>query len=268
MLTLRECDMAQAPVNNEVYRRKGHAWWDESEGMFATIRYFVNPVRFGYFSRVLAGFAAHTMLDVGCGGGILSEEFARAGYRVTGIDPAPESIWAAREHALASGLEIDYRTGVGEELPFSDALFDIVVCCDVLEHVDDVPRVIGEIARVLRPGGIFFYDTINRTLASKIAVIKVMQEWRTTAFAEPNCHVWNRFIKPEELCAMLTRHGFENREMRGISTRANPIANWLDFRRGARGRITYTEVGQRMRFHESADLHVSYMGYAIRLGER
>jgi len=252
-------------VDNSIYRTLGHAWWDENEGSFATIRFFVNPVRFAYFSRILTGSNVKTVLDVGCGGGLLSEEFARAGYRVSGVDPAPETIATARAHAAKNGLDIDYRIGAGEHLPFGGA-FDAVVCCDVLEHVDDVARVVSEIARVLKPGGLFFYDTINRTWASKIAMIKVMQEWPATAFAAPNSHVWERFIKPAELTALLEQAGMANQDMRGIGPGAGPIATWRGFRDRVRGVITYRELGRRLRFREGGSLKTSYMGYAVKHG--
>lgn len=260
--------MTATAVNNEIYRHLGHAWWDDDVGEFSTIRYWVNPVRFGYFRGVLEreGVAARpgqALLDVGCGGGLLAEEFARLSFAVTGIDPAPETIDTAKRHAQASGLSIDYRVGVGEQLPFDARSFDHVVCCDVLEHVDDLDRVIGEIARVLRPGGFFLYDTVNRTFASKIAVIKTMQEWRATAFAEPGSHVWERFITPRELTSAVERHGLRQVEMRGIESRRNPLRNCLDLRRRARGKITFRELGRRLQFHEGEDLSVSYMGYAV-----
>jgi 2-polyprenyl-6-hydroxyphenyl methylase/3-demethylubiquinone-9 3-methyltransferase len=253
-------------VNNDVYRRLGHAWWADDVGEFSTLRFWINPVRLGYFERVagrerVIERGRRKLLDVGCGGGLLAEELARVGFEVTGIDPAPESIETARAHASASGLPIEYLTGAGERLPFADASFDHVACCDVLEHVDDVGRVVGEIARVLRPGGLFFYDTINRTFVSKMAVIKVMQEWRSTAFAEPDSHVWEKFIKPSEL---FERCGLEQQEMRGILPRRNPIGTLLDFRRRAQGRITFEELGRRLAFQESDHLDGSYMGYAVR----
>jgi 2-polyprenyl-6-hydroxyphenyl methylase/3-demethylubiquinone-9 3-methyltransferase len=258
-------------VNNELYRQQGHAWWDDDVGMFSTIRFFVNPVRFGYFQRVLNQQRAlergqRVLLDVGCGGGILTEEFARAGFAVTGIDPAPESVATARAHAAATGLAIDYQVGTGEQLPFATASFDHVACCDVLEHVEQVDHVISEIARVLRPGGLFFYDTINRTFMSKIAIIKIMQEWRATAFAAPNAHLREKFIKPAELVAACQRHRLDSREMRGLCPRRlNPITTLLDFRRRARGVITFKELGRRLAFEENDRLGVSYMGYAVKL---
>jgi len=263
--------MSTRQVNNEVYRRMGHAWWDEQEGVFSTIRFFVHPIRFDFFQRVLAGERAagrnrSTLLDVGCGGGFLAEDFARAGYEVSGVDPAPESIAAAKTHAENAGLDIRYHVAAGEDLPFADGSFDIVTCCDVLEHVDDLSRVLAEISRVLAPAGLFLYDTINRTIRSKLAVIKVMQEWSSTAFAEPNMHVWERFIRPDELSSLLGRHGLEHREMRGISPRRSSLLALLDFRARARGKISFAELGRRLSFHETSDLAVSYMGYAIRTG--
>jgi len=264
--------MTSPRVDNELYRQFGHAWWDENIGGFNSILFFINPVRFGFFSRILkhtqhADKASRTVLDVGCGGGFLAEDFARLGYKVTGVDPAQESVEAARAHAEVSGLSIEYKSGSGENLPFAKASFDIVTCCDVLEHVDDVERVVSEIARVIKPGGLFFYDTPNRTMLSKIAVIKVMQEWRSTAFAPPNTHVWDRFITPRELTDLLERYQFNNDEMRGVSLRSNPISAWFNFRRCVQGKITFKQLGQRLGLHESDDLSVSYMGSASKRPE-
>lgn len=259
-------------VDNDIYRRQGHAWWDDDVGEFSSLRLWINPVRVGFFSRVLRQERAleqgrRRILDVGCGGGVLAEELARVGLEVTGIDPAPESIEAARAHAAVSGLSIDYRTGTGEHLPFADGSFELVACCDVLEHVDDVEPVMGEIARVLAPGGLFLFDTINRTFISKLAIIKVMQEWRSTAFVPPRSHVWEKFIKPGELSNRLRRHGLEPREFRGILPRRNPVASFLDLRRRARGGLTFAELGRRLDFGESDHLEGSYMGYAVRWSE-
>ncbi len=255
-------------IDNNLYRRKGGDWWDDDAGEFSSIRFFVNPVRYGYFKDLLADVGVQTgrVLDIGCGGGILAEEFARDGFEVTGVDPAPESIETARAHAAASLLRIAYQTGSGEDLPFAEQSFDIVTCCDVLEHVDDVQQVLREVSRVLKDGGLFLYDTVNRTLKSRIAMIKVMQEWKTTAFAPPNAHVWEKFIKPRELMTMLEQAGLQHREMRGISVHRNPIGTVLDFRARARGEITFQELGERLGFHESRDLSVSYMGYAVKGG--
>ncbi len=257
-------------VNNDIYRQLGHQWWNDDLGEFSTLRFWINPVRWGYFERVLEREGAlargrRRLLDVGCGGGVLAEEFARAGFEVTGIDPAPESIDAARAHASRSGLSVEYQVGRGEHLPFPDSSFHHAACCDVLEHVDAVGRVIGELARVLEPGGLLFYDTINRTTISKIAVIKVMQEWRSTAFAAPNAHVWEKFITPAELIALFGRYGLEPLGMRGIAPRRNPIATWWGLRRRVQGKLTFEELGRRLDFQESEHLETFYMGYARKL---
>jgi 2-polyprenyl-6-hydroxyphenyl methylase / 3-demethylubiquinone-9 3-methyltransferase len=261
--------MTETSVNNEIYREMGHAWWDDDVGEFSTIRFFVNPVRTGFFLRMIERECVPDrakLLDIGCGGGILAEEFARVGFRVTGVDPAPETIATAKAHATTSGLSIDYAVGSGEQLPFADESFRLVACCDVLEHVDDVERVVSEVARVLEPGGLFLYDTINRTFLSKLVIIKAMQEWPSVAFAAPNTHVWEKFIKPAELIELFERHHLGQREIRGIESRANIVANWLDLRRRAKGLISFKELGQRLRFREGPHLEVSYMGYAVKGG--
>ena len=171
------------PVDNDVYDRLGGSWWEESSPL--NLLHGITPGRFGYFRDVLTrqpetrvrGLRA---LDIGCGGGFLAEEFAALGCQVAAVDPSPVSIAAARGHAAGRGLDIDYRVGAGEQLPFRDSAFDLAYCCDVLEHVSDLDRVVSETARVLKPGGLYLFDTINRTLKSKLLVIKAMQQWPLT----------------------------------------------------------------------------------------
>jgi 2-polyprenyl-6-hydroxyphenyl methylase / 3-demethylubiquinone-9 3-methyltransferase len=256
------------PVDNTLYNTPGDIWWDETAGL-SMLRTALNPARFGYFRMVLTerlhitpqGKAA---LDVGCGGGLLAEEFARLGCHVTGIDPSGPSLQTARAHAAASGLSIDYRAGVGEALPFLDQSFEIVYCCDVLEHVIDLDRVMAEIARMLTPGGVFFYDTINRTFLSKLFAIKLAQEWPATRFAPPHLHDWEQFIKPTELQALMSRHGLEPQEVVGLSLGARPIAGLRAIRQYKRGVITAGDLGRQLRAHVSRNLSGSYAGYAIK----
>src|SRR5438876_9377563 len=170
------------PVDNEIYNRMADAWWDEN-GFLNLLRTGMNRGRFGYFRDVLTNRLkidprGKSALDIGCGGGLLAEEFASLGCMVTGIDPSASSIAAARAHAEQSGLTIDYRIAAGEKIPIESESFDIVYCCDTLEHVNDLEKVISETARVLKAGGIFLYDTINRTLRSRLIVIGLLQEWR------------------------------------------------------------------------------------------
>lgn len=258
-------------VNNEIYQTYGQDWWSEDASFeVLSLRYCMNPVRYGYFNRKLQHLhlPGKSVLDVGCGGGFLAEEFARDGFNVTGIDPASRSIEAARKHAAENNLEIDYRVGKGESLPFPDASFDIVACCDVLEHVDDFGRVIGEIARTLKPGGVFFYDTVNRTWFSKMALIKVSQDWSYTSWTQPNVHVWEKFIKPAELVAVMARGSLTNQELRGISSRRSPLALIRNLRAIKKGRMSKREIAAALAFCETEDLRISYMGYAIRRSSR
>jgi 2-polyprenyl-6-hydroxyphenyl methylase/3-demethylubiquinone-9 3-methyltransferase len=203
------------------------------------------------------------VLDVGCGGGLLAEEFSRLGCRVTGVDPSEASLVAARVHADAEGLDIDYRSGAGERLPCEDGEFRVAYCCDVLEHVDDVRRTLAEIGRALEPGGVFLYDTINRTVRSRILMIKLAQDWSVTRWAEPDLHDWDMFIRPAELEGMLTDTGFEVRDRTGIAP-ANPLAALKAMRDRARGDIDYAAMGRRLGLRESRDMSGLYAGYAVK----
>lgn len=255
------------PVDNEIYDRLSETWWQHG-GFLNFLRAAVNPARFGYMRRVLEhdlGFALDGLrvLDVGCGGGLLAEEFARLGGRVTGVDPSEKSLAVAREHAYQEGLEIEYWSGTAERLPLPDRSFPVAFCFDVLEHVDDVQRSLSEVGRVLEAGGVFLYDTVNRTLRSRLLLIKLAQEWSATAWADPGLHDWSMFIKPAELEAMLDEAGFEARDRVGIAS-ARPLASLKAMRARARGRIDYAEMGARMQIRESRDTSGSYAGYAIK----
>ena len=237
--------------------------------MLSLLRISLNPARFGYLRRMLVeelGVDPHgkATLDIGSGGGLLAEEFARLGCDVTGIDPSRESVETARAHAASEGLGVEYTVGTGEQLPFEDATFDVVYCCDVLEHVNDLDRVIAETARVLKPGGAYLYDTINRTRRSRLVLIKLMQEWRSTALMEPNLHDWDMFIKPAELEATMRRAGLDPRDRVGIGPARNPIAMIRDMRRRARGDMTFGEFGARNKFRETRDTGLLYAGYALK----
>jgi 2-polyprenyl-6-hydroxyphenyl methylase / 3-demethylubiquinone-9 3-methyltransferase len=259
------------PVDNQLYDAMADSWWDES-GFLHVLR-GINPARFGYMRRVLLEDLrldprGRKTLDVGCGGGLLAEEFARLGCEMTGIDPSEKSLETARAHARAAGLAIDYRQASGESIPFPDGAFAIVYCCDVLEHVQDLGKVIAEISRVLAPGGIFLYDTINRTLKSWLIMIKLFQDWDWTSFMPPNLHDWRMFIKPDELISVLTAHGLENRGQTGLAPAANPIRTLRILRARKRGEISHFEAAQRIDLRESRDKAVLYAGYARKGGVR
>jgi 2-polyprenyl-6-hydroxyphenyl methylase/3-demethylubiquinone-9 3-methyltransferase len=252
-------------VDNLLYDRLAAGWWDERGFLHALSA--LNPARFGYMGRVLMEElhltpAALHVLDVGCGGGLLAEEFARLGCAVTGVDPSEESLRAARVHAASQGLAIEYRLGRGEALPFAADSFDVVYCCDVLEHVDDLGQVLAETARVLKPGGVYLYDTINRTARSWLIVIKLLQEWRWTALMPPRLHDWNRFIRPAELGRLLEQHGLQPGRVTGLKPRANPFRLLGALRQRKRGVLSYGQAFERMDLGESSDTSVSYIGCA------
>lgn len=257
-----------APVDNGLYDELGDRWWDEDAPLHS-LRLMVNPARVPYFRAVIEqGLrrdpAGLTVLEVGSGGGLLAEEFARMGCRVTGVDPSAGSVEAAGAHAAAADLDITYVVARGEELPFRDASFDLVLCCDVLEHVDDVERVLAEGARVLRAGGAYLYDTVNRTLLSRLLVIGVIQEWRLTRFMDRGLHDWDMFIRPRELREALHRHGLEGGGQTGMRPAAAPPALLLTMWRHARGRISQADLSRRLAMRRSRLKGVSYMGWAVR----
>jgi 2-polyprenyl-6-hydroxyphenyl methylase/3-demethylubiquinone-9 3-methyltransferase len=256
------------PIDNDYYNRVADRWWDESEPLSMLLT-GLNPGRFGYFRDVLTTQLSvdprgTTALDIGCGGGFLAEEFARLGCRVTGVDPSARSIETARAHAHQSVLDIDYRVGVGEHLPVDEAGFDIAYCCDVLEHVDDLDRVVAETARVLEPGGIYLFDTINRTVLSKLVAIKLMQDWKPTRVFDTTLHDWNRFIKPDELQTVLARHDLHLQEIVGLWPGGNPLAMLRDFIGVKRGTLTYGDLGRTLQARAGKGTWISYIGYAIK----
>jgi 2-polyprenyl-6-hydroxyphenyl methylase/3-demethylubiquinone-9 3-methyltransferase len=257
------------PVDNAVYDRMADSWWDEDGFLHALAA--LTPARFGYMRRVLVedlrlSPAGLDVLDIGCGGGLLAEEFARLGCAVTGVDPSEESLAAARTHAAGQGLAIGYHCALGEALPFADESFEVVYCCDVLEHVNDVRQVIAETARVLRPGGTYLYDTINRTPQSRLIVIKLLQEWRWTALMPPRLHDWKMFIRPAELRRMLEQHGLVPGGLTGLKPRANPLRLIRALRRRKRGLLSYAAAVRAMDLGESPDTSMSYIGYARKPG--
>lgn len=254
-------------IDNALYDSHANTWWDE-DGLLHALR-ALNPARFGYMRRLLVeelglNPVGLKTLDIGCGGGIVAEEFARLGCAVTGLDQSEPTLKAARLHAEQTGLSIDYRQGTAEALPFADGTFDVVYCCDVLEHVSEPGRVIAESARVLKPGGVYFYCTINRTPVSKFVNIKLFQDWEWTSFMPPNLHVYKMFIKPDELRGMLARARLESRHQTGINLGVNPLRAILTLRARKKGQLGFYEAVRRLDMRESKDMSSLYMGYALK----
>jgi len=188
------------------FSRLSSQWWDE-RGPMAPLHKF-NPVRLGYIrDRTAAYFerdpkrldslAGLRMLDIGCGGGILSEPLARLGASVVGADPSQANIDAARAHAARSGLAIDYRTTTAEALSEAGESFDVVLAMEVVEHVADVDFFVGLAAAMVKPGGLLFVATLNRTLKS-FALAIVGAEY-ILRWLPRGTHQWDRFVTPIEL---------------------------------------------------------------------
>jgi len=254
-------------IDNDIYDKEGVKWW-HTDFSLNLIRTLYNPFRIGYTKKILKQYEINPVdkdaLEVGCGGGLLTEEIAKLGFMTDGIDPSERSINSAINHAGENNLLIRYNVGIGECLPYPNASFEVVFCCDVLEHVRDLPQVISEISRVLKPGGIFIYDTINRTVISKLVAINVLQEWKRWAILPAKLHIWDMFIRPNELKGLLRQNDLDWKGHRGIKPDipSYKILRYLHQR--AKGKISNEEFGAKFRLIEGNSLCVSYMGYAIK----
>ena len=254
-------------INNNLYNAEGDIWWNGNTVLYI-LKTSVNPWRVGYSSGVIKKLGIEpngkSALEVGCGGGILTEEIRKMGFTTTGIDPSAESLHTAVNHAKANGLDIQYDKGTGENLPYANNAFDCVFCCDVLEHVQDLPKVISEIARVLKPNGVFFYDTLNRTFISKLVAIKIWQEWKRWAFMPPNLHVWKMFIKPDEIKELLLQNGLDWQEHKGSQPNVSILKMLRYLRKRVNGEWTFADLGRKFWLVESNDMNILYAGYAIK----
>jgi 2-polyprenyl-6-hydroxyphenyl methylase/3-demethylubiquinone-9 3-methyltransferase len=217
---------AKDPARNDLdlYDRVAAHWWSEDVRWLRTLRNMV-PGRLSYFDT-LTDWKAKRVLDLGCAGGFMAEAMAQRGAQVTGIDPAAGAIAAARAHAAREGHKITYDVGVGEALPYRDGAFDAVVCVDVLEHVSDLNQVLAEVARVLEPGGIFLFDTINRNALARFAVITMAED--VLRLLPKGTHDPAMFITPRELRAGLVGQGLDAGPMtglgpRGVDRRLDPV---------------------------------------------
>ena len=205
------------------FGRLAQDWWDPKGG--SAMLHRLNPARLAYIrERVEAHFgsahddrrplARRTALDVGCGAGLLSEPLARLGASVTAIDAAPENIAAARIHAAAMGLAVDYRAGEVAALLDEPGRFDLVTAMEVVEHVADVSAFLEAIAGLVRPDGLVILSTPNRTMASKLALITVGEGLK---LVPRGTHHWSSFLTPEELEQRLAAAGLAVCDTRGLS---------------------------------------------------
>ena len=230
------------------FSRMAETWWDTA-GPFKPL-HALNPARIGFIrdhastrlgrdpleSRPLRGL---TVLDIGCGGGLLCEPLCRLGASVTGIDASAENIAIARSHAQAMGLDIRYRAVLPEVLADDGSSFDLVVTMEVIEHVADVDAFLSAAVALTAPGGAMALATLNRTLKS-LAMAKIGAEY-LLRWLPPGTHDWRKFVRPSELAAGLRRSGMTLVDLKG--------ATFLPFK----GEWTLSD-----------DLDVNYLAFAVK----
>ncbi|RDD60984.1 bifunctional 2-polyprenyl-6-hydroxyphenol methylase/3-demethylubiquinol 3-O-methyltransferase UbiG [Ferruginivarius sediminum] len=208
------------------FARMAERWWDP-EGEMKPL-HALNPVRVAYLRDRIAAHFGHaadsgnlsplegvSILDAGCGGGLLAEPLARLGARVTGIDAASETIKAAKAHAERQGLEIDYRRTTAEELADSGARFDAVLAMEIVEHVAELDSFLCACGDMVRPGGVCVVATLNRTMKS-LLMAKIGAEY-VLGWLPPGTHDWRKFVRPSEAAAALRPAGLRVREVKGVA---------------------------------------------------
>lgn len=199
------------PADVARFSAQAAEWWD-ARGPFAPLHKF-NPARlafvrdraaarFGREVKTRAPFDGLTLLDAGCGGGLIAEPMRRMGFEVTAIDASSENIGTARAHAEQQGLDIAYRAATVEQVEAAGAgPFDVVLTLEVIEHVADPEAFVRACSRLVKPGGLLIVATLNRTLKS-LALGKVAAEY-ILRWVPAGTHDWNQFLKPEEIRSML-----------------------------------------------------------------
>lgn len=202
-------------------------WWDE-RGKFGPL-HRMNPTRLAYIRATIEAhfgrLTGHpgdsatplknlTLLDVGCGGGLICEPLARLGGSVTGIDASGENINVAQAHAADVGLTVDYRATTAEALADTGAQYDVVLALEIIEHVADIALFYDALAALVKPGGLILMSTMNRT-AKAFAMAIVGAEY-VLRWLPRGTHDWNKFVKPSEMAESLEKRGFTGAEATGI----------------------------------------------------
>jgi 2-polyprenyl-6-hydroxyphenyl methylase/3-demethylubiquinone-9 3-methyltransferase len=211
------------PAEIERFSRIAEEWWDPT-GKFAPL-HRLGPVRIGYIrDRAAAHWGREALsgqplkglsvLDIGCGGGLLSEPMARLGATVTGVDASARNIAVAGLHAGKQALEIDYRQGTAEALAKGDARFDIVLALEIVEHVADVDLFLKSCGGLVKPGGLLFLSTLNRT--AKAWALAIAGAEYVLGWLPRGTHDWKKFLKPSEVVRGLEAGGITTREIVGV----------------------------------------------------
>lgn len=199
-------------------------WWDPA-GKFAPLHKF-NPIRLGFIrdvaaarfgrdARSLKPFEGLSLLDIGCGGGLLCEPMARLGFEVLGADASERNVMTAAAHAAASAVAATYRATTAEELAEEELAFDVVLNMEVVEHVADLHAYLAACARLVAPGGAMFVATLNKTLKS-LALAKIGAEY-VLGWLPRGTHDWSRFVEPARLRGLLEENGLNILKTQGIA---------------------------------------------------
>lgn len=208
------------PAEIDKFQAIANRWWDE-ESEFKPL-HRINPIRVEYINKLCGGLDGKKVLDIGCGGGLLTEAMATHNAVVTGIDMAEKSLSIARLHLYESELEVDYQLTSAEAFAESHAgEFDVVTCLEMLEHVPDPQSVIAAAARLVKPGGHLFFSTINRNPKSFMLAI-VGAEYLLNMLPK-GTHDYQKLIKPSELAAICREHKLTIKDISGITY--NPITD-------------------------------------------
>ena len=225
--------MAQAttidPAEVAKFEAMSAEWWDPN-GKFKPL-HMLNPCRLDYITTQIAAqfgrdltqpepFKGLTLLDIGCGGGLLSEPMARLGATVVGADAAPRNIPVAQLHAEQSGLEIDYRNCAAEDIAAGDERFDVVMAMEIIEHVSDPQGFVNTCAALLKPGGLMLCSTLNRNPKSFMMAI-VGAEW-VMRWLPKGTHEWSKFITPDELYDLIRNAALDPVDRKGMVF--NPVS--------------------------------------------
>ena len=212
------------PAELDRFGRLASEWWD-ANGKFRTLHQ-IGPARLTFLRDQLLGHFGGgqgaglrslerlSILDVGCGGGLVCEPLARLGAAMTGIDPAAENIEAARRHAAGQNLDIDYRVARIEDLVAEGRSFDAVTCLEVVEHVPDVGAFLKICAALVRPGGLMLLSTINRT--TKAYLLAIVGAEYVLRWLPVGTHQWERFVTPDELGRHLKAAGLGVPVLQGL----------------------------------------------------
>lgn len=243
-------------VNNDVYHELGESWYTAQNDPVALLRSEAKLLTPWVEEEIRKRFSREVnILDVGCGGGFHSNRLAKSGHVVTGIDLSQESLEVARRHDETGS--VNYQRADAYTLPFENQSFDVVTCMDFLEHVEDPARVIEEISRVLKEGGLFFFHTFNRNPLSHLVVIKLV-EWILEKTPE-NLHISRLFIKPEELVEKCRSKMLKTVDLRGM----RPMIG-----RALAKSILKRRVDEEFSFIFTRSLAISYAGFAEKEGKK